>query len=123
MKRLIVTLALLSCAVYGQKTYSNGQVVKWQRQACGQFILPQKPIGGIEQPSITSTQYCNVYHIKIADLLFQIESRHKPSLENGQTVAFRLEKRKMFIRNERGKEDKFDIVGEESLADSTNAEK
>jgi hypothetical protein len=89
--------------------------VKWQRQACGEFILPQKPIGGIQQPSITSTEYCNVYHIKTADRLPQIETSHHVSLANGQQVEYRVEKKKVFILKDGGKEDKFTIVGEETL--------
>ena len=115
MKHLVIVVVLLASAAYGQIAYSKGQVVKWQRQACGDSILPQKPIGGIEQPSITSTKYCDVYHIKAADRLFQIATSRHVSFANGQQVEYRVEKKKMFILKERGKEDKFTIVGEETL--------
>lgn len=114
MNRLVIVAVLLTSAAYGQKAYSKGQVVKWERQACSEFILPQKPIGGVQQPSITSTEYCNVYRVKTADRLFQItESRHA-SLANGQQVEYRVVKKKMFILKDYGKEDKFTIIGEET---------
>jgi hypothetical protein len=114
VKHLLLVVMLLTSVAYGQKTYSKGQVVKWQRQACGQFVLPQKPVGGIEQPNITSTEYCNEYQIKTADRLILISGSRHASLDNGQEVEYRVEKKNMFILKDRGKEDKFTIVGEET---------
>jgi len=98
MKTLLLAVALLFATPLLADT---GTVVKWKSESYSQSA------------HIIRNQI--VYTIKIGDIVYQV-TRHNDKVEftNGQTVECRPDKNRMFITNDKGKEVKFEIVGEES---------
>lgn len=99
MKYIIAIAALTLLLATGVKA-DTGTVMKWENKTYSQ--------------SAEITRNHIVYTVKVGDVTYQIARRSdKVEFTKGQTVECRLEKNHMFVTNEKGKGEKFDIVGTE----------
>jgi len=94
--KLIVVL-LFTTATFAQ-SWKTGTIVKWEVKAYSQ--------------SAHITRNRVVYSVKIDKTVYQItRNRDKDEIATGQQVECRLEKTHFFVRDDRGREIKYEVVG------------
>jgi hypothetical protein len=82
------------------QSYQIGTIVKWEIKAYSQ--------------SAHIIRDHVVYVVRIGDIRYEIARRSKNvEMNTGQQIDCRVDKGSMFVRNVKGKETKYDIVGTE----------
>ncbi len=83
------------------RKYESGSVVKWETKAFAQTAV--HPAGNRV-----------VYSIKVGGVIYQVARRNaKVEMTTGEKIQCRVEKDKLVVRHDKGKETKYDIVGSE----------
>lgn len=104
MKLLERTLCIAIClvaAALAQSPYESGTVVKWEKQAYAMTAV--HPAGNHI-----------VYSIKVGAVTYKVARRSaKVEMAMGQQIQCRVEKNSMAVRDEKGKEIKYEVVGTE----------
>jgi hypothetical protein len=84
------------------QSFESGSVVKWETRAYAQTAV--HPAGNRV-----------VYSIKVRDVTYQVARRSaKVEMTMGEKIQCRVEKDKFVVRDDKGKETKYDIVGTEA---------
>ena len=77
------------------QSYESGSVVKWETKAFAMTAF--------------------VYSIKVGDVIYQVARRSaRVEMTMGEKIRCRVEKDKFVVRDDKGKETKYDIVGTEA---------
>lgn len=101
MKRIFGLLLLFTSVTFAQ-TWESGTIVKWELKDYSQSA------------HITRNQI--VYSVRVGKVIYQVARRRdKVEMAAGQQVKCRTEKGHFFVRDDRGKETKYEIVGTEQL--------
>ena len=97
MRITVASLFLFAIAVSAQ-SFQAGTVVKWE-------MKPYSQSAHIIRDHV-------VYSIRVGDTTYQIARRSKDvEMSTGQHIDCRLEKHSVIVRNDKGKEIKYEIVG------------
>jgi hypothetical protein len=101
MKKLILLFSTVLCAfaVLAQ-SYQQGKILKWD-------IEPYGKHGHV-------TRNAAIYYIQIGSTVYQVTrgtTKPEATLASGKQVQCRIEKDRMFIPGEGGKEVKYSIIG------------
>jgi hypothetical protein len=84
------------------QSYESGSVVKWETKAFAMTAV--HPAGNRV-----------VYSIKVGDVTYQVARRSaKVEMTMGEKIQCRVEKDKFVVRDDKGRETKYDIVGTEA---------
>ena len=99
-KRLFLVAICLAAVALAQ-SYETGTVVKWEKEAYA--ITAFHPAGNHI-----------VYSIKVGAVTYKVARRTaKLEMAMGRQIQCRVEKNSMLVRDEKGKETKYEIVGTE----------
>ena len=100
LPKRIFCVAICLVAVALAQSYETGTVVKWEKQA---YAIPGQPAGNHI-----------VYSVKVGAVTYKVARRTaKLEMAMGQQIQCRVEKNSMLVRDEKGKETKYEIVGTE----------
>jgi hypothetical protein len=101
MRKTTLTFALLLCAVSVlAQSYQQGKILKWDVEAYGRH-------GNV-------TRNAAIYYIQVEKTVYQVTrgtTRPESSLSAGNQIQCRIEKDRMFVPDEKGKEVKYSIIG------------
>jgi hypothetical protein len=101
LRKRIFCIAICFVAVALAQSYDSGTVVKWEKQAYA--ITALHPSGNHI-----------VYSIKVGAVTYKVARRTaKVEMAMGQQIQCRVEKNSMIVRDEKGKEMKYEVVGTE----------
>jgi hypothetical protein len=89
------------------QSYESGSVVKWETKAFAMTAV--HPAGNRV-----------VYSIKVGEVTYQVARRSaKVEMTMGEKIQCRIEKDKFVVRDDKGKETKYDIVGTEANTETS----
>ena len=101
MRKRNVCIAICLVAMALAQSYDSGTVVKWEKEAYAASSV--HPAGNHI-----------VYSIKVGAATYRVARRTaKLEMAMGQQIQCRVEKNSMIVRDEKGKETKYEIVGTE----------
>jgi hypothetical protein len=97
-----IGVVVLLVATALAQSFESGSVVKWETKAFAMTAV--HPAGNRV-----------VYSIKVGDVTYQVARRSaKVEVTMGEKIQCRVEKDKFVVRDDKGKETKYDIVGTEA---------
>jgi hypothetical protein len=101
MKKFAIAVALLTLTLATTNALAEtGTVLKWESQFCSQ--------------SAHVTRNHVVYTVKIGDSTFKFTRRRdKVEFTKGQMIECRVDKKNIYVTNDKGNEEKFDIIDTE----------
>jgi len=100
MKNLAAVVVVLLCSISAFTQDQRAKLLKWDVEPYGRH-------GNV-------TRNAAIYYIQVGNTIYQVTrgtTRPESYLVVGKPVQYRIEKDRMFIPDEKGKEVKFSIIG------------